>query len=66
MNEILFKEIYQLLFVISTIYFLCVVLIFSIRFVRTVVYDVNTTMKFSLFDKILILLSAGLIITYLF
>jgi hypothetical protein len=66
MNETLFKELYQLLFVISTIYFLCVVLIFSIRFVRTVVYDVNTTMKFNLVDKILILLSAALIITYLF
>ncbi len=65
MTETLFNELYQLLFVMSAIYFTCIVLIFSIRFIRNVVYDVNTTMKFNLVDKLLILLSAALIITYL-
>lgn len=65
MNETLFKEIYQLLFVMSTIYFSCIVLLFSFRFYRNVVNDVNTTMKFNLVDKILILLSLSVIIAYL-
>lgn len=65
MNDILFREIYQLLFIMSTIYFVCVVLIFILRVIRNVVYDINTTMNFTLIDKILILLSASLILTYL-
>lgn len=65
MNETLFKEIYQLLFVMSTIYFVCVVLLFSVRLYRNVAKDANTTMKFNVVDKLLILLSASVIITYL-
>lgn len=65
MTDLLFKEIYQLLFIMSTIYFSCIVLLFIFRVIRNVVYDVNTTMSFGLVDKILILLSASLILTYL-
>jgi len=59
------KEIYQLLFIMSTIYFLCIVLLFSIRFVRVVFYDVQATLNFTTLDKILILISASLILSYL-
>lgn len=65
MNEFIVKELYQLLFVVSTIYFACIVLLFIYRFIRSVAYQVNTTMKFTIVDKILLLASLGIIITYL-
>ena len=61
----LVKELYQISFVMSAIYFTCIVLLFIIRFVRNVFYDVNTVMKFTLVDKILLLISASIIISYL-
>jgi hypothetical protein len=66
MNDFLIKEIYQYLFIMSTIYLTCVVLLFCIRFIRNVVYDVNSSMKFGLSDKILMLTSLALIFAYLF
>lgn len=65
MNEFIIKELYQLLFVMSTIYFSCIVLILTYRFIRRVMYQVNTTMTFNVIDKILLLIALGIIITYL-
>lgn len=65
MTEFLINEFYQFLFVTSATYFLCVVLLFIFRFIRAVVYDVKTTMSFSVIEKILLLASVGIIITYL-
>jgi hypothetical protein len=65
MNDLLFKEIYQFLFVVSATYFVCVALLFVYRVVRNVGYDVNTKMTFSALDKILLLISFGVIISYL-
>jgi hypothetical protein len=65
MNELLFKEIYQFLFVISATYFLCVALIFVYRVIRNVGYDVNTKMEFNALDKLLLLVTFGVIISYL-
>ena len=65
MNEFLFKEIYQFLFVVSATYFSCVALLFVYRFIRNVRYDVNTRMEFNILDKILLLIAFGIIISYL-
>jgi hypothetical protein len=65
MNDFLIKEIYQLLFIVSAIYFGCVALLFLFRFVRNVRYNINTTMTFGLVDKILLLLTTSVILTYL-
>lgn len=65
MSEQLFKEIYQFLFVVSTTYLTCVVLLFLHRFIRRVKYKANTTMVFNVIDKILLLASLGIIIAYL-
>lgn len=65
MNEILFNEIYQFLFVVSTIYFSCIVLLFVYRFIRSVFYNINTTMQFEWYDKLLILISLSISISYL-
>lgn len=65
MNDFLFKEIYQFLFVISAIYFVCIALLFVYRLIRNIRYDVNTKMVFNTMDKILLLISLGIIISYL-
>jgi len=65
MNDFLYKEIYQFLFVISATHFVCVALLFIYRLIRNIRYDVNTKMEFNTFDKILLLTSFGIIISYL-
>jgi len=65
MSEFLIKEIYQLLFVMSAIYLACVVFLFVFRLIRNVIYDLNTTLKFGVVDKFLLLLSLAVILTYL-
>ena len=65
MNEFLLKEIYQFLFVVSAIYFVCVVLLFVYRLIRNIRYNVNTKMEFNTIDKILLLISLGTIVSYL-
>lgn len=65
MTEFFYKEIYQFLFIVSAIYFVCISLLFIYRFIRNARYNVNTRMEFSILDKILLLTSVGIIITYL-
>lgn len=59
------KELYQIIFIMSATYFGIVGGLFLLRFIRSVVFDINTTMKFNLIDKILLLITFSIIIAYL-
>lgn len=59
------KELYQIIFIMSATYFGIVGGLFLFRVIRSIIFDVNTTMKFNLIDKILLLITFSIIIAYL-